>query len=102
MFLIKFSSTFEAAVLKIVYGITPTVNDIYLSMASVALESVSQGLIPGKWLMEIFPSLQYVPTWLPGTSTQKLFKTWKNAHDTLKNMTFEYAKKHMVSPTKAA
>ena len=91
------NSAFGAAVLKIFYGINATVNDDYLSTATVALEAVSQGLAPGRWLMEHLPFLQYVPTWLPGTSTQKLFQKWKEAHLKMKNMPFEYTKRNTVS-----
>ena len=69
----------------------------YCTIAEEVLEGASQGLIPGKFLVDVLPFLRYIPTWLPGTSSQKLFAKWQAAADKLKNVPFNNLKAALVS-----
>lgn len=93
-------STFAGAVLKVAYDIDMgnSTEDFY-TMANETLEGASQGLVPGRFLAEFFPFLRHIPTWLPGTGSQKLFVKWQAAESRLKNAPFGYVKTSMVKLT---
>jgi hypothetical protein len=61
------NSNAGAVILKIAYGWTVTSNDDQLVnfLKEAALVS-GQMLQPGRWLVEIFPLLRFVPAWVPG------------------------------------
>ncbi|KAI0715645.1 O-methylsterigmatocystin oxidoreductase [Cerioporus squamosus] len=67
-----------ATILKITYGIDADdeTRDI-IQMIDAALEGSAQALIPGKFLVDAFPLLQYMPAWFPGAGFQKTFARWR-------------------------
>ena len=84
--------------LKITYGIDASEDDYdeYMATIDAALEGPSQGLVPGKFLVQYFPFLRYIPAWIPGATSQKLWAKWHAAAEKLKNTPFEFAEKHLV------
>ena len=91
-------STLGSSILKAVYGINcATADDSYLVTAYTTTEIISQCLVPGKWIMEFLPFLRHVPTWIPGTTGQRLFKYSKEMHRKVKNATYDYVKANPVS-----
>ena len=63
--------------LKILYDIHAVdANDRYISNVTAALESIAQGLVPGKFMVEFFPWLRHVPAWMPGANFQRRFAEW--------------------------
>ena len=89
-------STFGAAVLKIAYGITAEENDQYLAAVDASLEASSQGLVPGKFLVEYLPFLRYIPPWFPGATSQRLWAKWQAAGEHLKNLPLSFTQQAMV------
>ncbi|RPD61609.1 cytochrome P450 [Lentinus tigrinus ALCF2SS1-6] len=84
---------FSSALLKIVYDIDAAdEDDPYIAQIDVALEGIAQGLVPGKYLVELVPALSYVPSWFPGTGWQKLFSKWRAAQEGLRRALFAHVK----------
>lgn len=52
----------------------------------------SQAFVPGKWAVDIFPILRYVPSWFPGTGWQQTAKLWNKTVTDVINIPFAYAK----------
>ncbi|TCD64488.1 hypothetical protein EIP91_004049 [Steccherinum ochraceum] len=48
------------------------VDDEYVLAAQVAMEGISKAAIPGAYLVDYFPILRHIPSWVPGTSAKKL------------------------------
>ena len=83
---------------KVVYGFDAAEeNDSVLELVNVALEGVSIGLAPGKFMAAFFPILRYIPTWFPGAHSQRLFRKWQDASAELTNAPFVRMKEEMVS-----
>ncbi|PIL29136.1 cytochrome P450 [Ganoderma sinense ZZ0214-1] len=89
--------TFLATVLKVVYGIGLTEDhDAYASTFEVSAEGVSQGFVPGKYIVEVLPFLKDVPRWVPGFGFQADFERWRAAVNDVKNVPFAHAREAMA------
>ncbi|TBU44104.1 hypothetical protein BD309DRAFT_959187 [Dichomitus squalens] len=66
--------TLVRTVLKIMFGIEAEDNNKYTLSVNSALEGIHEGLIPGKWLIEMLPILRHIPAWMPGAGWEQKFK----------------------------
>lgn len=84
--------------LKVVYGIEidhgdhEIVHDI-----REAVDSISEAFVPGKFLVDYIPWLEYVPAWFPGAGFQKKFAMWRAKQMVMKNKPFEMRNTSLVS-----
>ena len=91
-------STFLAIVLKVVYGVgLAEDHDKYAETFNVSAEGVAQGLVPGKYIVDVLPFLKDVPKWVPGFGWQADFERWRAAVHQVKNVPFAHTKEAMVS-----
>ncbi|KAI0800105.1 cytochrome P450 [Fomes fomentarius] len=68
---------FGASIIRIGYGIDIEKSDIdYLGIAEEALNKFSQVFVPGKYLVETFPSLCFLPAWFPGAKFKRQAAEW--------------------------
>ena len=89
MILILFSAV-AATIRKISYGIDiQDVDHDIIRMIEAVLEGSAQALVPGKYLVDTFPLLQYVPSWFPGAGFQRTFATWRWELLRMKDLLFE-------------
>ncbi|KAH9929106.1 O-methylsterigmatocystin oxidoreductase [Epithele typhae] len=84
---------FAGSALHVTYGIdyTSDVGDKYSEAMSTAIVSVSEGLVPGRFMVQYFPFLRYVPSWFPGGGFQKQFAQWRGDNHKAITMPYEYA-----------
>ncbi|TCD69377.1 hypothetical protein EIP91_007933 [Steccherinum ochraceum] len=47
-------------------------DDEYLEITHMALEGFNEATQPGKYWVEYFPFLRYIPSWVPGTAAKKV------------------------------
>lgn len=66
-------------------------------MVEVAQEAVSQGLVPGKFLVQYLPFLRHIPGLFLGTALSNKCEEWRNATSFLKGALFKNTKEAMVS-----
>ncbi|KAK1983937.1 cytochrome P450 [Colletotrichum cereale] len=66
-------------IVKITYGYNaePFKEDPLLQMIDETMENFSRGCVPGAFLVDIFPFLRYVPSWVPGAGFKQIAKEWK-------------------------
>ncbi|KAI0333733.1 cytochrome P450 [Cubamyces sp. BRFM 1775] len=83
--------TFQGAILKIVYGIDVDNGDERLAISRAATEAVAEAT-PGRSIVDVFPILRHIPSWLPGASFQKQLARCKIANDRLKDELFNEVK----------
>jgi hypothetical protein len=84
-------------VMTITYGleIQPE-NDPHIEAAEKAVEALANVPYAGAFMVDIFPSLKYVPSWMPGAGFKRKAKEWKAlALDSL-NKPFNNLKAEMV------
>ncbi|KAF2136512.1 uncharacterized protein K452DRAFT_322394 [Aplosporella prunicola CBS 121167] len=63
-----------SVILKIVYGYTtePHDRDPFVDLAGKAMEDFAEAIVPGKWAVDIFPFLRYLPESFPGAGFKKV------------------------------
>lgn len=81
-------------ILKITYDYTidPHKNDPLVDMVDQALEQFSQAIVPGKWAVDIFPFLEYLPDWTPGAGFKRTARLWRKTLMGCANIPYEYVK----------
>lgn len=81
-------------ILKVVYdyNIQPFENDPLVDLVDEAMEQFSEATIPGRWMVDIFPFLEHVPSWVPGTGFQNTAAAWKKTLMDVANIPYDYAK----------
>lgn len=64
--------------MKVTYGldVSPK-NDRYITIAEKALDAMAKAVTPGAFLVDIIPTLKYVPAWMPGAGFQRQAREWK-------------------------
>lgn len=72
-------------------------NDDIIEKVEKAVLGASEGLVPGKYLVEVLPFLRHVPAFVPGAGFQKSFAEWRAAAEDLKHTPFNYVKDAIVS-----
>jgi len=66
-------------------------------LAEEAMAASAAGAIPGRFLVDVFPWLKYIPEWFPGANFQRIAREWKELWQRFANQTFEVAEANMVS-----
>ncbi|KAJ7618765.1 cytochrome P450 [Roridomyces roridus] len=79
------------------YGIDvqPT-DDPYVTLIEKAVRCGSQ-VVPGRFLVDNFPLLKYVPEWMPGAGFKKIAREGRVLTQALRNVPFAEAKRQMMS-----
>ena len=70
-------------------------NDYYFNVAENAMRGLSEVVLPGAALMNVFPGLRHLPRWVPGIGFEKAAALRKLITE-MKDGTFEHALGQMV------
>ncbi|KAJ7229088.1 cytochrome P450 [Mycena pura] len=66
-----------AVIMKIAYGYPVTCNDDhFVKIAEEGIKIISMAGAPGKWLVDSFPVLRFLPEWFPGAGFKRQAKEW--------------------------
>ena len=91
-------SMFGAVIMRLVYGIdVDECDDKYLHTAEEAIAGFSLAFMPGRYLVETFPSMRYIPRWFPGAKFKQEAAEWRPAILSMRNKPYEDAVKAIVS-----
>ena len=71
-------------------------NDPYIKIAEEAVATNAELLIPGAFLVDIFPILKYVPEWFPGAKFQSTAAITRKHAARIRNTTFAATEELMV------
>jgi hypothetical protein len=71
-------------------------NDPYIKIAEDTVESSTELLIPGAFLVDIIPILKYVPVWFPGAKFQRKAVVMREQLGKIRNETFAATEEIMV------
>ncbi|KAH9975380.1 cytochrome P450 [Lactifluus volemus] len=67
-------------------------NDPYVRLVDEASRSTSEAAVPGAFLVDLFPSLKYVPEWMPGAGFKKKAKEWRKLSQAMINVPYDMVK----------
>lgn len=74
-------------------------DDPFVKMAEDALNSLHLALVPGKFMVDFFPWLRFVPDWMPGTQWKRHAEVWKGLARALQDVPYQWVKDQMVRST---
>lgn len=70
--------------------------DEYVQLASTVVQALAVVSTPGKYMVEFFPILQYIPSWIPGAHFQRYAEDLRTSILKMRNVAFDNVKKNMV------
>ena len=83
--------------MDVVYGMrVADENDKYVNIAEKGAAVFSEVAAPGRFLAELFPSLAYVPAWLPGAQFKRDAAKWERDMTALRDVPWDAAVNTMV------
>ena len=71
-------------------------NDPLKSLAEEAMEILGQAILPGRFLVDVFPWIRFIPEWLPGTGWKKIAREWRQLSDRMYNTGYEWTLDQIV------
>lgn len=71
--------------------------DPYVDLVEVAVDQFSASTRPGAFLVDIFPFLRYVPSWVPGANFKRTAVSWGKTLNDMVDVPFELVKRRMAS-----
>ena len=93
-------STIGGLAISLAYGLNiHSKDDPYIAVAEKAGESITQAAVPGAFLVNLIPSLQYVPEWFPGAGWKKTVREWKKLQEEFRELPFQAALADIVRST---
>ncbi|CAE6495896.1 unnamed protein product [Rhizoctonia solani] len=96
----KIAHAVGAVILQSAYGYEATeAGDPMIGIARAGMQGFSDASMPADFLVNIFPWLQYVPSWFPGAGWKRQAIAWSKARESLINIPFEWTKQQMVNGT---
>ena len=72
-------------------------NDPYLALFEDAITSLVQSSLPGRWLVDIFPILRFVPSWFPGAEWKRQGLIYRQTQIDTRNKAFDAGMQAIVS-----
>ncbi|QRV89140.1 cytochrome P450 family protein [Ceratobasidium sp. AG-Ba] len=86
--------------IRIAYGHkVETADDPFVQSAEEIMEAFSDVLSPGKWMVNMFPMLKYVPSWFPLAAFKRRAEHIRRVDDLAKNEPFEFVLRQMANGT---
>ncbi|CAE6394224.1 unnamed protein product [Rhizoctonia solani] len=87
-----------AVVLQSAYGYEAAeAGDPMVEIAKAGMRGFSDASMPADFLVNVFPWLEYIPSWFPGAEWKRNAMAWNKARDDLITIPFEWTKKQMAT-----
>ncbi|KAH8879294.1 cytochrome P450 [Thozetella sp. PMI_491] len=87
-----------AIILKLTYGYTVDTEkmDPLVDLVSRQMANFSEAAVPGAWMVDLIPSLKYLPDWLPGTGFKKIAREWSKVSEETPEIPLKYVQARMA------
>ncbi|KAF8582288.1 cytochrome P450 [Ramaria rubella] len=87
-----------AVILKVAYGYeVKSEHDYFLELAQATMKIGSAASAPGKWLVDSWPVLRFLPSWFPGASFKRKAAQWAHQMYIQSLEPHEYVKRELAS-----
>ncbi|KIK64003.1 hypothetical protein GYMLUDRAFT_161640 [Collybiopsis luxurians FD-317 M1] len=85
-----------AVIMKAAYGYTLTENyDPFISVAEEAAKISGWALAPGRWLVDYYPIVRFIPMWFPFAGFKRQGEAWRRQLESLSDVPHEWVKTQM-------
>ena len=92
-----FRRIFAALTLDVVYGMSVSgPEDQFILRIELANELFGKMKLPGAFLADMIPMLQYIPAWCPGGAAQRFSQKYRPFFNRLNSEPFDIVKADMV------
>ncbi|KAF9447572.1 cytochrome P450 [Macrolepiota fuliginosa MF-IS2] len=93
-FMTLFRHLIGATTLVLAYGLDIKLdNDPFVHLADDSMRPLIEAIVPGAFLVDLIPALQYVPAWFPGAGFQRKAKEWKKMTTRFRDAPYDAAKR---------
>ncbi|KAJ6578488.1 cytochrome P450 [Mycena capillaripes] len=83
-------------ILSVTYGISPaSEEDVFVRLAEKAVGALASAALGG-YLVDLYPPLRNIPSWLPGGAFKRKAAMWKRLLDQMRIVPFEHAKSELA------
>lgn len=93
----SFLSTLGSVIMRVAYGFDDTeTNKRLVTDAEQLVQSFTEAIVPGRYLVNSFPSLGKIPDWFPGAGFKQRLRDLNELNKQMLSGPFEAAKKNAV------
>ncbi|KAF8671716.1 cytochrome P450 [Rhizoctonia solani] len=86
--------------IRMVYGYkVDSAQDPLVQSAEKVMSIFSDIMTPGRWMIEVFPFLRYLPTWFPGTAFHQMVASSRPVLHSFAENTFTFVKSESLKGT---
>ncbi|KAB5588223.1 Cytochrome P450 family protein [Ceratobasidium theobromae] len=101
-FVKEFNTLTATIIMRVTYGYTISdSNDPHVSTADQALASLANTGVAGHYLVDSYPFLRHLPTWLPGMGFKHKALEWRKLPTRMANEPFDWTRNQMQNQGKA-
>ena len=92
------TSVFTSTILKLTYGvnISEDENSDYVKTAEIVVAALAEAGHPGSFLVNLFPSMKFIPAWFPGAGWKRKANHWRKAGECFVRMPWDTVKEQLV------
>ncbi|KAI0031851.1 cytochrome P450 [Vararia minispora EC-137] len=84
-------------ILKRIYGhAVKDYYDPYIQLVKEASASASEAAVPGAFFVDLFPSLKYIPEWIPGAGFKRKARLWRKLSTAMVNVPYDTTKANFL------
>ena len=77
--------------IQVLYGVhVDSIKDPFISVVSEVGDAFKTAGVPGRFLVDVFPALKYIPSWMPGAGFQRWADHYRAASRRILDEPFEY------------
>ncbi|KAF9261282.1 cytochrome P450 [Marasmius fiardii PR-910] len=85
-------------IMKVAYGYeVVSENDHFIDVAEECAKISGWAMAPGRWLVDYYPILRFIPSWLPFAGFQRQAEQWKKRLSSLSDEPHQWVKNQMKS-----
>ncbi|KAJ3772789.1 cytochrome P450 [Lentinula raphanica] len=89
--------TIAAIIMKIAYGYSLTENnDPFIQIAEESARISGWALAPGRWLVDYYPIVRFIPSWFPFAQFRRQGEKWRKQLESLSDVPHNWVKKQMA------
>ncbi|KAG6917491.1 hypothetical protein DXG01_002355 [Tephrocybe rancida] len=86
-----------AVIMKMAYGYTVTADDPFIKVAEESSIISGQATAPGKWLVDYYPIIRFIPSFFPGMSWKRQGEAWRQRLNSLSGVPHAWVKEQMAT-----
>ncbi|KAG6856615.1 hypothetical protein H0H87_002570 [Tephrocybe sp. NHM501043] len=87
----------SGVIMKMAYGYTVTADDHFIKVIEEASRISGYALAPGRWLVDYYPIIRFIPSWFPGTGWKRQGEEWRERLNTLSGVPHAWVKEQMAT-----